>query len=373
MYIRTPWINSTTGWWVSWLGIVLRSINQINMSTGKPVLPSLSVLLNNDKPVFGNARPTFCNSGEGFIRLPPLGDGGINRTRSLENALRHTMSVPLLPTCSGTPARVTATRSQSLPHAEPLVMATPSTPVVKKKSLGHSSRKTDMLTPLSAARAVITPSTSENKRAFAFITHSQETFPTKEPKIDNAPLARRKRRRTSTQELNILQAEFNQCSAPDKRKRQELAERCNMSEKAIQIWFQNKRQASKRQRTCAQKVTCHLESTPLASKQLTAINTHSESRQSNREETPETSSGDTTPTKLVPSVHGKKGQALTFHLSSDSKVLTPVKTSPNSRVNRLINNDERPRSAANSPKANLTGSPTKRIPLKELKVNALVH
>ena len=116
-------------------------------------------------------------------------------------------------------------------------------------SRSSSSRRVpDMSTPLAAAKAVITPSKSEKKRAFAFITHSQDTFGVKEPKIDNAPLARRKRRRTSTQELNILQNSFNKCPTPDKSERIELARQCNMTEKAVQIWFQNRRQAVKRQK-----------------------------------------------------------------------------------------------------------------------------
>ncbi|QLQ78336.1 hypothetical protein HG537_0A05830 [Torulaspora globosa] len=322
------------------------------MSSEKRLLPSLAVLLNDSRPSIANLRPNFCSGEEGFIRLPPLSG------KSVESAVRYTVNL-------STPARATIGGSQLSSQIEPSSVATPSTPVVKKKNLGSSSRKNEMLTPLSAARAIITPSNSEKKRAFAFITHSQETFPTKEPKIDNAPLARRKRRRTSTQELNILQAEFNQCPAPDKRKRQELAERCNMSEKAIQIWFQNKRQATKRQKNSAQKastalVTAQLDSTPLASKQLAQIDKHLKSKQTTVHET---SSGDTTPTKAVPSA-SRKEQALNFHLTSDTDVLTAVKTSPNSR---------RPRSAANSPKPHPTDSPTKRIPLNELKINALVH
>lgn len=330
------------------------------MMSGKPLLPSLAVLLNNNmlhsepcSPLLENLKPRFYNDDQGAIRLPPLGFNGITRPKSVDSALRH---VPITnSTGSYIPARQPQLRTQSFTEAEP---ATPSTPVVKKKSTNQSARKNDMLTPLSAARAVITPSANDKKRAFAFITHSQETFPTKEPKIDNAPLARRKRRRTSTQELNILQAEFNACPAPDKRKRQELAERCNMSEKAVQIWFQNKRQASKRQNNSAQRA---VQSTPVAQIPTEPAVT-----------TPEATSGETTPPRT-----SKRGQALTFHLTSDKKVLTPIKTSPNSRVNKLINGDgsgsprSKPRSAANS--INTSGSPTKRIPLQELNNNTLVH
>lgn len=352
------------------------------MSSGKPLLPSLAVLLNNDKrdlepcsPLLDSMKSRFCNDDHGVIRLPPLGFSGIGRPRSVDSALRHSASAPIIGTTSGTPAGGPRMRTQSFTEGEPSAPTTPSTPVVRKKSTNQSSKKNDMLTPLSAARAVITPSANDKKRAFAFITHSQETFPTKEPKIDNAPLARRKRRRTSTQELNILQAEFNVCPAPDKRKRQELAERCNMSEKAVQIWFQNKRQACKRQHSATQKAACvaQLEVEPEAQ----ASETPESAKTRLTVATPELASGETTPPRT-----GKRGQALTFHLTSDKKVLTPVKTSPNSRVNKLINGDgagspcsKKPRSAANTASliSSASSSPTRRAPLKELDRNTLVH
>jgi len=82
---------------------------------------------------------------------------------------------------------------------------------------------------------------------YAFISHSPATFPSQEPDIDNAPLARRKRRRTSPHELNILNKEFKLGSTPNKARRVEIAKVVHMTEKAVQIWFQNKRQALRKQ------------------------------------------------------------------------------------------------------------------------------
>lgn len=106
---------------------------------------------------------------------------------------------------------------------------------------------------------VITESTDETKRSkkrksldddgkgFAFISHSQETFLLNEPDIDNARLARRKRRRTSALELSILNEEFKIGPTPNKQRRLLIAEKVDMTEKAVQIWFQNKRQAIRKQ------------------------------------------------------------------------------------------------------------------------------
>ena len=147
-----------------------------------------------------------------------------------DNLLKHTQSDSAL-SSQLTSSQETVDESQE---------SLPLTPLTnKKRNYPISSKKNNILTPLSAVKSIIIPSSSKDKkRAFAFITHSQETFPKKEPKIDNAPLARRKRRRTSFQELSILQAEFEKCPAPTKEKRIELADRCHMTEKAIQIWFQ---------------------------------------------------------------------------------------------------------------------------------------
>ncbi|KAK9243300.1 hypothetical protein V1506DRAFT_544874 [Lipomyces tetrasporus] len=84
------------------------------------------------------------------------------------------------------------------------------------------------------------------RSTYAFISHSPTTYPLHEPEIDNPPLARRKRRRTSPNELQILYSEFNRCPKPPRVTRIDIAERVGMTEKAVQIWFQNRRQSSRR-------------------------------------------------------------------------------------------------------------------------------
>lgn len=94
-----------------------------------------------------------------------------------------------------------------------------------------------------------------NEKSYAFISHSPVTFPSQEPSIDNAPLARRKRRRTSPNELSILNSEFDIGQTPNKLRRIEIAEKVSMTEKAVQIWFQNKRQSLRKQSTVEKEIT----------------------------------------------------------------------------------------------------------------------
>lgn len=65
--------------------------------------------------------------------------------------------------------------------------------------------------------------------------------------INDKDLTRKKRRRTSPMELHILEEEFSRCSKPSKTIREDIARRVDMTEKAVQIWFQNRRQAVRKQ------------------------------------------------------------------------------------------------------------------------------
>ncbi|CAN6674519.1 hypothetical protein TRVA0_055S00694 [Trichomonascus vanleenenianus] len=100
--------------------------------------------------------------------------------------------------------------------------------------------------PRTPARTPLTPADSANAK-FAFISHSPVTYPTRQPAIDDMQLVRRKRRRTSPTELSILESEFSQCIKPSKEDRERIARLVGMTEKAVQIWFQNKRQAYRKQ------------------------------------------------------------------------------------------------------------------------------
>lgn len=57
----------------------------------------------------------------------------------------------------------------------------------------------------------------------------------------------RRRRRTTKEQRQILKEAFRKNKAPSKEERLSLAQQCNMSEKAIQVWFQNQRQYMRRE------------------------------------------------------------------------------------------------------------------------------
>lgn len=81
----------------------------------------------------------------------------------------------------------------------------------------------------------------------AFIVHSAATLTNNlPPNVDNKPLARQKRRRTSPEDQAILETEYQKNSKPDKAARMAIVERVALGEKEVQIWFQNRRQASRR-------------------------------------------------------------------------------------------------------------------------------
>ncbi|SCU88730.1 LAFA_0E14268g1_1 [Lachancea sp. 'fantastica'] len=279
--------------------------------------------------------------------------------------------------------------------ASPQILATPVSTVKRAQSccgsIENSPAPQRMATPSSLAK---TPQ-PDSRKAFAFISHSQETFPSKEPSIDNAPLARRKRRRTSKRELNILQSEFERCATPDKQTRLQLSESCSMSEKAIQIWFQNKRQSVKRHEKNGAAANSSGHTTdgdesaepqsPLIANSFTpvSVRTSSSSALTGNPKTPPlaildtsnivldtvTPHGDSTPTKqsIYTSQQTKRGQALTFRLKTDNKTMTPIKTSPNNRVNKLINgHNQRSPKGTKGLAHNLNTTP-----LRSLDINAI--
>ncbi|PNS16378.1 hypothetical protein CAC42_112 [Sphaceloma murrayae] len=90
-------------------------------------------------------------------------------------------------------------------------------------------------------------SPSSSHTNIAFIVHSSESLTNNlPPNVDNKPLARQKRRRTSPEDQSVLEQEYAKNPKPDKAARMDIVRRVALGEKEVQIWFQNRRQASRR-------------------------------------------------------------------------------------------------------------------------------
>ncbi|KAK4556846.1 Homeobox protein yox1 [Recurvomyces mirabilis] len=82
---------------------------------------------------------------------------------------------------------------------------------------------------------------------YAFLNHSTSTLPHDlPPNLDDRPLGRQKRKRTSPDDQAALEAAYKLDPKPDKAARLELVKRVALGEKEVQIWFQNRRQSSRR-------------------------------------------------------------------------------------------------------------------------------
>lgn len=74
--------------------------------------------------------------------------------------------------------------------------------------------------------------------------------------------APRKRRRTTPHELEVLEAEFSKNNRPGKTDRERIAKLTSMDEKAVQVWFQNKRQSHRRQHNLVTPAVVRTQSLP---------------------------------------------------------------------------------------------------------------
>ncbi|KAL8823019.1 MAG: hypothetical protein Q9191_006259 [Dirinaria sp. TL-2023a] len=81
----------------------------------------------------------------------------------------------------------------------------------------------------------------------AIFVHSQDTLNSNLPSSrDNQVNSRQKRRRTSPEDQAILEAEYEKNPKPDKAARADIVNRVALGEKEVQIWFQNRRQMTRR-------------------------------------------------------------------------------------------------------------------------------
>jgi hypothetical protein len=80
----------------------------------------------------------------------------------------------------------------------------------------------------------------ENNSTFAFISTTSTTFHPENPFenaiIDNPGLVRRRRRKTSARELEVLEMAFRECEKPSREAREDIARKTGMDGKAVQVF-----------------------------------------------------------------------------------------------------------------------------------------
>lgn len=250
------------------------------------VLPPISSILGNPIPPLTITSTPRKPSDHAFAVTPlnkQMRSASLNLPLPTPGNALGSLSGPLGSTLSGsffqqkhTPANIFSTPQRPSERLPPLVL--PPTPQSQPKQIKRGSSapvvpavahpvqrsKSDAnppLEPLDPNTSTLsntsfqslgspTSNAKSNKRkgeTFAFISHNQDTFLCSEPSIDNTQLARRKRRKTSPGEAKVLIEEFSRDQTPDRKSRDRIASMLNMTEKEVQIWFQNRRQAVKKQ------------------------------------------------------------------------------------------------------------------------------
>ncbi|KAK5124711.1 hypothetical protein LTR85_001424 [Meristemomyces frigidus] len=82
---------------------------------------------------------------------------------------------------------------------------------------------------------------------YAFLNRSTATVPHNlPPNADDRTLGRQKRKRTCAADQEVLEAAYKRDPKPDKAARLEIVKLVSLGEKEVQIWFQNRRQSSRR-------------------------------------------------------------------------------------------------------------------------------
>src|ERR1700737_4946374 len=80
---------------------------------------------------------------------------------------------------------------------------------------------------------------SQRSPTYAFISTTSTTYHPENPLenaiIDNPGLVRRRRRKTSQRELEVLETAFRECEKPNRDVREEIARKTGMDGKAVQV------------------------------------------------------------------------------------------------------------------------------------------
>ncbi|CDK24806.1 unnamed protein product [Kuraishia capsulata CBS 1993] len=215
-------------------------------------LPPLSSLLQSiGQSVSAPTSPTKRGSTDLLInKLKSASYSGSSASdaTTTSTSLSQQTALPLPPALTSS---LSPSSSSSSSHALDPLYRTPARPV---SFLPNSSNSSPSGPPTGVFKDKSSPATGnkllqtaeKKKQSFSFISHSPATFPIQDSNSEDGSTGRRKRRRTSPAELAMLKSEYEIGNTPNKARRTEIATRLGMTEKAVQIWFQNRRQSMRR-------------------------------------------------------------------------------------------------------------------------------
>ncbi|KAI7580808.1 hypothetical protein KC343_g20534, partial [Hortaea werneckii] len=72
------------------------------------------------------------------------------------------------------------------------------------------------------------------RNSYEFMNHSNTSLPNLQSHIDDKPLARQKRKRTSPEDQAVLEAAYKRDPKPDKNARLDIVNQVSMGEKEVQ-------------------------------------------------------------------------------------------------------------------------------------------
>lgn len=106
---------------------------------------------------------------------------------------------------------------------------------LQPNSLLPSQQRVEIINSTNSIKQTLNPNTTSN-----YSSPTVSSFIFKEATMEDSLIPRR-RRRTTLEELEILEVEFKRNPLPTQFERSKIAEKVNMSGRGVQIWFQNRR------------------------------------------------------------------------------------------------------------------------------------
>ncbi|KAI8806202.1 hypothetical protein BJ742DRAFT_774452 [Cladochytrium replicatum] len=170
-----------------------------------------------------------------------------NQFTAVSQSLPTPTSTPLVAQQTSSPSRHRRTQSDAIPRREPLAPVPPAFPPGYFASAAAQRRKSADSTSSNPSGSSDTVSFGEHdfdgpEGGASFSKNSSSTWnaSTSATSADQSS-ASKKRTRATTEQLALLESTFAANQTPPGTVRRQLAIMCGMSERSVQVWFQNRR------------------------------------------------------------------------------------------------------------------------------------